>query len=64
MLMDARNAIAHGNQAQLDALRNRGVPLNLAGAEHWRRALDGLASSIDRLVAASLAGLFEKPRPW
>lgn len=64
LLMTARNAIAHADEAGLQALRAKGVPLNLAEAKIWMRALDGLAVSLDRLVAEFLGGLFGRGEPW
>lgn len=64
VLMTARNAIAHADASGLQALRAKGVPLNLAEAKRWLRALDGLAVALDRHVAGFLSGLFERSRSW
>lgn len=63
-LNDARNAVAHANLAKLDTLRDDGYPLTLVTVARWRSALNGLAVTMDAEVAAHLATVFGRARPW
>lgn len=63
-LNDARNAIAHAEEARLAALRAAGYPITLRQFILWRRALDGLASAMDDVTSSHLARLFSVARPW
>jgi hypothetical protein len=61
-LNDWRNAIAHHDiETRRADLRPREV--TLAACRSWRGALDGLANSFDRVLAAHLATLLGS-RPW
>lgn len=63
-LVDARNAIAHGDQERLDALRARGHRVRRETIEGWRGYLDALAPAMDAAVAKHHASLFSVARPW
>jgi hypothetical protein len=63
-LNDARNAIAHADEAKLAGLRGEGYPLTLATFRQWRRSLDLLAVTMDAEVASHLGQLFGQPAPW
>lgn len=63
-LNDARNAIAHSRPGELRALETAGYPITLPTIRRWRRALGGLAVTMDAEVADHLANLFERARPW
>lgn len=49
-LIDLRNAIAHGNQRQIDRLRGAGVPDTRTWAAGQRPALNRLARALDRVT--------------
>lgn len=61
---EARNAIAHADEAKLGVLRGAGYPLTLTTFRTWRRSLNGLASTLDAEVAEHLSQLFGRPAPW
>lgn len=63
-LVQARNGVAHDDPLKLQDLRARGVALNLNRARRWRKALDMLAVTLDRVVAEHLARTFNDQRPW
>lgn len=60
----ARNAIAHGRLNELDDLRIEGTPLNLATIRRWRSALNGLADTMDIVLANHLAVFLGAGDPW
>lgn len=60
----ARNALAHDDAARLAKVINAGDRTDLASVRQWRSALGGLASTMDSVMAAHLARLFNVPRPW
>jgi hypothetical protein len=63
-LNQARNAIVHANETDLDALKLAGHPITSTTLKTWRSALDSLAGTLDAEVAARLGTLFGKPAPW
>lgn len=63
-LNEARNAIAHAQDGPLVVLRSRGYPIIMKTINTWRRSLDGLALTMDDVVADYLDGLFSTGRPW
>jgi hypothetical protein len=63
-LNDARNAIAHADNAKLQRLRTEGYPMTLATFRTWRQSMDGLAGTLDAETADRLANLFGQPAPW
>lgn len=58
-LNEARNAIAHVNDAQIQNLH-----VTLRVVRKWRRDLDLLAACMDDVVSAYLDGLIGRGRPW
>ena len=57
-LNKARNAIAHANYAELAGLRNDGYPITMRTISTWRSQVDGLAQTMDDVVAGALDALF------
>jgi hypothetical protein len=64
LLNDARNSIAHADEAKLLKLRAEGFPLVLGTYRRWRRDLDGLAANLDGETATQLGRLFQRQGPW
>jgi len=64
LLNDARNGLAHSDDAKLAALREQGYPLALGTFRRWRRDLDALAANLDDETSNHLARLFGRQRPW
>lgn len=60
----ARNAIAHARLDELTVLRNEGSPITLATIRVWRDSLNGLAVTMDGVLAERLGVLFGRPTPW
>jgi hypothetical protein len=63
-LNEARNAIAHAQDGRLAALATAGFPIWLQTIKQWHTALDGLAATMDDVVADYLDGLLGTGRPW
>jgi hypothetical protein len=63
-LNEARNGIAHDNQIKLAKLQAEGYRLRLADFKRCRMALDALAATMDRVLAAHLGRVFSQPVPW
>jgi hypothetical protein len=64
LLNEARNGLAHADEAKLIALRAEGFPLILDTYRRWRRDLDRLAANLDAETAIQLGRMFERERPW
>jgi hypothetical protein len=64
VLNDARNGIAHADEAKLLKLRAEGFPLVLSTYRRWRRDLDDLTANLDGEIAAQLGRLFQRQSPW
>lgn len=60
----ARNALAHDDAAKLTKVTAGGYLIDLTWVRRWRRALDGLAGTMDTVMAAHLARLFDVEKPW
>jgi hypothetical protein len=61
----ARNAIAHDDQDEFNKLRHAGkTSINLSTVRTWRRALDGLATTMDDVVGDYLSTFAGGQRPW
>lgn len=60
----ARNALAHDDRAKLAKVLAAGYEVDLEWVGRWRRALDGLAGTMDTVVATHLARLFHVESPW
>jgi hypothetical protein len=64
-VVDFRNGIAHGNEAQISQLEAAGtIKATKASYQVHCRALDRLAGTIDYVVAEQLARAFGIERPW
>jgi hypothetical protein len=62
-LIELRNALAHGNQGQLDRLRARGVADTVTWTRGRLPALNRTARALDRVVWDHLRGTFRRD-PW
>lgn len=62
-LIELRNALAHGNQGQLDRLRARGVADTVTWARGGLPGLDRTARALDRVVWDHVAEIFQT-EPW
>jgi hypothetical protein len=63
-LLEWRNGIAHDDLARRHADGTLVPPrMTMAACRAWRRALDNLAPSFDRVVAEQVENL-GRPRPW
>jgi hypothetical protein len=62
-LIELRNALAHGNQGQLDRLRARGVADTVTWARSRLSGLDRTSRALDRLVWDHVVETF-KSEPW
>ncbi len=64
-LIDFRNAIGHGNESKIADLEAAGeIRSTKQSYERNRRALNGLAGTMDDVLAAELATLLGIRRPW
>lgn len=65
LLVRFRNAIAHGNESVLQRLVSGGeIKATLTSYRTYRRTLNRLVGTMDRVVAAELASGLDIPRPW
>lgn len=62
-LMDLRNALAHGNQRQLDRLRAQGVADTITWCRKRLSGLNRIAAALDRTVWENLESTFGR-EPW
>ena len=62
-LIELRNALAHGNQQQLDQLRSRGVLDTVSWARGRLPGLSRTARALDRIVWDHLGSAFGR-NPW
>jgi hypothetical protein len=60
----ARNAVAHSDLAAITTLRGEGHPLTLDTFRAWRGSLNGLAVTMDVVLAVHLSTMFNRPSPW
>lgn len=64
-LVDYRNAVGHGDEARIEDIERHGrVRATKQAYQKHRRSLDGLASTMDAVVAEGLAHEFGTDRPW
>jgi hypothetical protein len=63
-LVEARNAISHSNAGTLVRLAKDGYPINLKTIRRWLSSLQGLALSMDAVVADQIARVTNARRPW
>lgn len=59
----ARNGVAHDDDDKINKVTDAGFRIDLATIRRWRGALDGLAGTMDVVVADHLAQLFRQSRP-
>jgi hypothetical protein len=64
LVNDARNGLAHSDDAKLASLRDRGHPLLLSTFRRWRQDLDALAANLDAEISSQLGDLFRRQPPW
>jgi hypothetical protein len=63
-LIDLRNAISHGNDTEILRLAARGVVPTFGSFRRQRSTLNGLARTLDGVLAAQLADLLGTDPPW
>jgi hypothetical protein len=63
-LVDLRNAIGHGNEAQLSKLAAQGFIATLPAFRRYRSTFNGLARTLDSVLATQLASLLATDPPW
>ena len=63
LLNRARNAIVHSRPAELEQVGREGHRATLATVRRWRSGLDGLAVTMDRVLASDVASLLGGPEP-
>ncbi len=65
LLIDFRNAIAHGNEAEISAMAlARGIKPTKAAFVRYRGFLNQLAPTMDRTVSTQLASVLNIRAPW
>jgi hypothetical protein len=65
VLLDYRNAIGHGDEAKITRLQAAGgVAPTKKSYQLYRRALDGLAGTMDKVVADRLSQVLGIVPPW
>ncbi len=65
VLVDFRNAVGHGNETEVSTLVAAGqIRATKQSYRGYRRTLQELASSMDRVVADDLASVLEVSPPW
>lgn len=65
LLVDFRNAIGHGNEAEIDSITATGrIDATKQWFRRYRSAVHQLAITMDRVVAEKLAELLDVDRPW
>lgn len=63
-LIEFRNTIGHGDEGKILALEARGISSTKAVYQKYRQALNGLAGTMDRVVAERLAAVLGIAQPW
>lgn len=63
-LIELRNALAHGNEGQVERLRLRGVADTVTWARARLPGLDRTAGAVDRVVWDHLVTTFNGVEPW
>lgn len=65
LLVKFRNAVAHGNESELEQLISGGhIKATLTSYRTYRKTLSKLVVTMDRVVAAELASGLQIPPPW
>ena len=63
--VDFRNAVVHGNETQIGSVVATGrIKATMTSYRAYRRALTGLATTMDSVTAGQLASLLMAPPPW
>ena len=63
--VDFRNAVVHGNETQIGSVVATGrIKATMTSYRAYRRALTGLATTMDSVTAGRLASLLMAPPPW
>lgn len=60
----ARNGLAHDDVQMIAKVEGAGYRIDLVWLRRWRGALDGLAGTMDEVLATHLARLFKTNPPW
>ena len=64
-LIDFRNAIGHGQESAIAALEDRGaIASTKSSYVRYRKALNGLAGTMNDVLSEQLASMLETGRPW
>lgn len=63
-ITEMRNAIVHGNRAQLLKLQRGGLTFNRSLVQRWQGSIDQLAATMDDVVGSYLGALLGVPQPW
>jgi hypothetical protein len=65
LLVDYRNAIGHGDESKIAGFEAAGeIKATKRSYQQYRRALDGLAITMDDVVADELSRALGVERPW
>lgn len=65
VLLDYRNAIGHGDEAKITSLEAAGrIAATKKSYQQYRKALDGLAGTMNEVVADRLSQVLGVVRPW
>lgn len=60
----ARNGLVHDESAKIARVEAAGYRIDLTWIRRWRKTLDGLAGTMDPVLSAHLARLFNTNPPW
>ncbi|CAN5886342.1 hypothetical protein BH24ACT15_BH24ACT15_05720 [soil metagenome] len=60
----ARNALAHDDEPKLAKVVDAGYNIDLGWVRRWRSVLNGLAGTMDAVMATHLSRIFDVERPW
>jgi hypothetical protein len=63
-VVELRNAIGHGNDAELERLASEGYNATKTAFRQYRRTFNALARTLDSVLAAQLATLLATDPPW
>lgn len=65
VLIDFRNLVSHGNETSLQTfVASNDIQPTLTSYKRYRRTVNTLVGTMDRVVAAQLASGLRVPRPW
>jgi len=63
-VVELRNAVGHGNEAEIARLVQEGYKTTKTAFRKYRRTFNGLAETMDEVVAIQLSSILGMPRPW